>query len=70
MRKTQQQNKGLFINMIRVSVMATAIATSYYSLKLMQKDAAKARAQTRAEWDSQEPTRQAIYSKLRSYAQS
>jgi hypothetical protein len=69
MQKTQQQNKGLFINMIKASVMATAIATSYYSLKLMQKDAAKARAEARAEWDSQEPMRQAIYSRLKNYSQ-
>ena len=68
MRKTQHQNKGLFINMIKLSVMTTAIATSYYSLKLMQKDAAKARAEARAEWDSQEPTRQAIYAKIKDYA--
>ena len=54
--------------MIKVSVMATAIATSYYSLKLMQKDAAKARAEARAEWDSQEPMRQAIYAKIKDYA--
>ena len=68
MRKTQHQNKGLFINMIKLSVMTTAIATSYYSLKLMQKDAAKARAKAGAQWDSQEPMRQAIYAKIKDYA--